>query len=210
MATTSAQIVLDSLPIESRTIRCARPTNCVNFTGEIIFVIITAILIGGWSKPSLSISTTTTNFTYFLDALRNQVGQYLLPINKPILVIAPNLEIASQLERQILISPDDPRPNFICSKRGILPRERIDALPRRVKIEETNQLTIPFYLQNHGIIIANAQKFLSGVWETKQRDDLFQVVIVDEAHHFPAPTWRRIINKFSGRALIAVFYRNAF
>ena len=147
---------------------------------------------------------------YFLGALKNNFGGYHFEINKPILVISPNLEIASQLERQILISSDDPEANFISSRRGILPRNRPDALPKGVKIEETNELNNPFYLQTNDIIIANAQKFLSGQWEGALGDDLFSMVIVDEAHHFPAPTWLRIINKFSGRALIAFFTATPF
>ena len=147
---------------------------------------------------------------YFLGALKINPYEYRFVINKPILVISPNLEIAIQLERQILISSDDPEANFISSRRGILPRNRPDALPKGVKIEQTNELNNPFYLQTNDIIIANAQKFLSGQWEVALRDDLFSMVIVDEAHHFPAPTWLRIINKFSGRALIAFFTATPF
>ena len=96
------------------------------------------------------------------------------------------------------------------SRRGILPRDRFDALPKGVKIEATNELNNPFYLQTNDIIIANAQKFLSGEWERALPDDLFYMVIVDEAHHFPAPTWGRIIGKFSGNALIAFFTATPF
>ena len=147
---------------------------------------------------------------YFLGAFKNISGGYQFVINKPILVISPNLEIASQLERQILISSDDPEANFISSRRGILPRDRFDALPKGVKTEATNELNNPFYLQTNDIIIANAQKFLSGQWERALGDDLFYMVIVDEAHHFPAPAWLRIMNKFSGHALIAFFTATPF
>ena len=46
------------------------------------------------------------------------------------------------------------------------------------------------------MVIANAQKFLAAKWEDHLDDDLFRLVIVDEAHHHPAPTWRRIVDKF--------------
>ena len=39
---------------------------------------------------------------------------------------------------------------------------------------------------------------LADDWEDHLDDDLFRLVIVDEAHHHPAPTWRRIVNKFRG------------
>lgn len=146
---------------------------------------------------------------YFLGALKND-GLCRFTFDKPILVIAPNLEIASQLEGQILISSDDPDANFICSRRGIISKERVDALPEGVKIEETKELRNPLYLQTKEIIIANAQKFLSDKWESALPDNLFRMVIVDEAHHFPAKTWHRIITKFRSHALIAFFTATPF
>lgn len=147
---------------------------------------------------------------YFLGALKNAFDERVFVMNKPILVIAPNLEIASQLEKQVTISSDDPDANFICSKRGILPKERKDALPKGIKIEKTEDLRNPLYLEMNDIVIANAQKFLKGEWERALGNDLFQMVIVDEAHHFPAPTWLRIIDKFKEHALIAFFTATPF
>ena len=143
---------------------------------------------------------------YFLGSLKlNQV--YFFRFNKPVLVIAPNLEIASQLGGQMLIF--DPNVNFLL-RRGIirpdLPDERIrDALPVGIKIEETRALIDPVRLEMNDVIIANAQKFLRGEWEIALPDDIFQLVIVDEAHHFPAPTWRRITSKFRQHALMVFF-----
>ena len=142
---------------------------------------------------------------YFLGASED------FSFEKPVLLIAPNLEIASQLEEQTLLSDA----NFLCSRKLIppdLPRASItDALPHGVKIEETKELsTKPKYLEQKDIIIANAQKFLQGNWETVLPDDLVQMVIVDEAHHFPAPTWLRIINKFKNHALVAFFTATPF
>lgn len=142
---------------------------------------------------------------YFLGASED------FSFEKPVLLIAPNLEIASQLEEQTLL----PDANFLCSRKLIapdLPRARIiDALPNGVKIEETRELsTKPKYLEQKDIIIANAQKFLQGNWETVLPDDLVQMVIVDEAHHFPAPTWLKIINKFKNHALVAFFTATPF
>ena len=134
---------------------------------------------------------------------------------KPVLVIAPNLEIASQLEGQTLPSKNNPDANFLCSRELLSPDmqddEITDALPNGVKIEETKELsTNPKYLTQKDVIIANAQKFLRGKWETALPEDLFQMVIVDEAHHFPAPTWLRIINKFKNHALVAFFTATPF
>ena len=59
--TTSAKIPFSG-PSRTRTILCALPINCANFTGETILVIMAAIVMGGWSNPSSSDSTTTTSF----------------------------------------------------------------------------------------------------------------------------------------------------
>ena len=146
---------------------------------------------------------------YFLGASKDFL------FRKPVLVIAPNLEIASQLEGQTLPSKNNPDANFLCSRELIspdLPEDDItDALPNGVKIEETKELsTNPKYLTQKDVIIANFQKFLRGKWETALPDDLFQMVIVDEAHHFPAPTWLRIISKFKNHALVAFFTATPF
>ena len=61
--TTSTKIPFASQPSRTRTILCALPINCANFTGETIFVRMAAILRGGWPNPSSSHSTTTTSFT---------------------------------------------------------------------------------------------------------------------------------------------------
>ena len=146
---------------------------------------------------------------YFLGASQD------FPFRKPVLVIAPNLQIASQLEGQTLPSKHNRDANFLCSRellgRNLVEDEITDALPNGVKIEETKELsTNPKYLTQKDVIIANAQKFLSGKWETALPDDLFQMVIVDEAHHFPAPTWLRIIDKFKNHALVAFFTATPF
>ena len=127
--------------------------------------------------------------------------------NKPILVIAPGLDIADQLEGQILVGPDELQENFLL-RRGIIPRDlpdKKDILPKGEKIEETSQLRNAEFLGNQDIVIANAQKFVVGNWEEALPNDMFRVVIVDEAHHFPARTWSRIIDKFRGHASVVFF-----
>ena len=55
------------------------------------------------------------------------------------------------------------------------------------------------------MVIANAQKFLEGSWEENLSDNPFKLVIVDEAHHFPAETWSKIIKKIEGHASVVFF-----
>lgn len=126
--------------------------------------------------------------------------------SKPILVIAPNLEIASQLERSLTISPQEPEENFLLKRKIVPPDEREatkkDVIPLGRKVEKTSEIKEEKVLKQYDFIIANAQKFLEGSWEERLPNDLFQAVIVDEAHHFPAQTWSRIIEKFKNHAMV--------
>ena len=129
------------------------------------------------------------------------------PFDKPILVIAPDLAITSQLEQQMLVSRGDTaaKHTFLL-KRGIVPRDKqAHVLPLGVKVQETIDLQSKAYLEGKEIIIANAQKFLGEEWEEALPDDMFQLVIVDEAHHHPAATWQRIVRKFQDHAMVVFF-----
>ena len=137
-------------------------------------------------------------------------GEPLYRFDKPVLVIAPDLAIASQLEGVLTVSADAPDENFLL-KRGIVPHiYQVDVLPKGVKIEKTKHVLKPEFLKSHEIIIANAQKFLQASWEDNLRDDIFTLVIVDEAHHHPAKTWRRIIQKFKNHAIVVFFTATPF
>ncbi|XP_078346485.1 uncharacterized protein LOC144631796 [Oculina patagonica] len=129
--------------------------------------------------------------------------------DKPVLVITPNLNISDHLEEQMLISPSDTSGRNFLLRHGIVQDNQRRALPSGVKIEETEKLNGPNsanFLRGKEVIIANAQKFLKKEkWEVDLPDDLFKLVIVDEAHHFPARTWTRIIKKFEGHALVVFF-----
>ena len=130
------------------------------------------------------------------------------PFDKPILVIAPDLEIASQLEQQMLVSRGDLTGQTFLLKRGIVPpdrRSRVRVLPTGEKIEETLVLQNEGYIEGKEIVIANAQKFVGEKWEQALPDDMFQLIIVDEAHHHPATTWQRIVQKFKDHALVVFF-----
>ena len=143
---------------------------------------------------------------YFLGNI-GPPGQPKYPFNKPILVIAPDLAITSQLEQQMLVSRGDTaaKHTFLL-KRGIVPRDKqAHVLPLGVKVQETIDLQSKAYLEGKEIIIANAQKFLGEEWEEALPDDMFQLVIVDEAHHHPAATWQRIVRKFQDHAMVVFF-----
>lgn len=139
------------------------------------------------------------------------VGNPRHKFDKPVLIIAPNLNISDQLEGQILNSPEDnpssPR-NFLLRFRIIPAKRRRDIPPEGLKIEDTKQLNgtnSAIFLEGKEVVIANAQKFLAGAWEDNLPDDMFKLVIVDEAHHHPAKTWQRIIDKFRDHASVVFF-----
>jgi superfamily II DNA or RNA helicase len=62
-------------------------------------------------------------------------------------------------------------------------------------VEKTDQIK---NMEMNNLVIANAQKFSSNsnVDIDNIPADLFDLVIVDEAHHYPARTWKRIIDYF--------------
>ncbi|XP_068678415.1 uncharacterized protein [Montipora foliosa] len=132
-------------------------------------------------------------------------GEPLHKFDKPVLVIAPDLEIADQLEKRLTVSADAPGENFL-RKTEIIPADAVPyALPVGHKIEETRHVCNPEFLQSKDVIIANAQKFLKDEWEEVLPEDIFKLVIVDEAHHHPSKTWRRIIRKFRNHAMVVFF-----
>lgn len=113
--------------------------------------------------------------------------------DKPVLVLAPGNEIASQLQQQIHLDP------FLVH-RGIIHDQRA-ALPNALMIEKTRDMQTEPLLRSQDIVLANAQKF-RGEWEDALPNDMFELVIVDEAHHYPAQTWYRIIAKFRQHAKV--------
>lgn len=147
---------------------------------------------------------------YFLAQKKPEEDGKEVSFEKPILVIAPHLTISSQLEQQILVSADGPEKNFLLRREIVAIQDQRDALPSGVKIEKTTEVSNQQYLRNKEVVIANAQKFLSDSWEENLSNDLFEMVIVDEAHHFPAETWSKIIRKFEAHALVVFFTATPF
>ena len=113
--------------------------------------------------------------------------------DKPVLVLAPGKEIASQLQQQMHFDP------FLVRRRII--HDQSAALPNVLRINETRDLQNMALLRTQDVVLANAQKF-RGEWEDALPNDMFELVIVDEAHHYPAQTWYRIIAKFRQHAKV--------
>ena len=133
---------------------------------------------------------------YYLGTIKlPQSDELRYLFDKPILVIAPNLVIRDQLKQELTVMDDSKLPFLI--RMDIVPKDwHHEVLPNPLSIEKTSELRNQSHLQTAKIVIANAQKFLADDWEDHLDDNLFRLVIVDEAHHHPAKTWRRIVEKF--------------
>ena len=124
--------------------------------------------------------------------------------DKPILVIAPDLAILKQLTQELTVL-DGSEKTFLI-RRGIVSLDMQDnVLPQPRIITQTSEIKNEQLLRT-GIVIANAQKFLADNWEEHLSDDLFRLVIVDEAHHHPAKTWQRIVEKFGNENCPVIFF----
>ena len=165
---------------------------------------------------------------YFLGSIgltNNQsntaVGHPDYPFKQPVLVIAPDLAISKQLEEQLSVSQSGSIDEPFLIRRKIVPQDmHKDVLPTAIRIERTDQLRDQYALETFDMIIANAQKFpvskanaqtlldskecKAATWE-ELPDNMFQLVMVDEAHHHPAQTWQQIVQKFKGQAQIVFF-----
>jgi len=129
-------------------------------------------------------------------------------------------DIADQLERQILVTAAEQTDNFLVSKKIVLDDSacRREVLPNGVKIDCTAQLTYPDFIKDKDVIIYKIHKFLSKKpsqedlrwWVEELPVDLFKIVIMDKANHFFAPTWKRIIDKFRGHALVVFLTATRF
>ena len=115
--------------------------------------------------------------------------------DRPILVIAPSVSIRDQLEQELTVKHIESRPPFLIKRKIVPKKQQKRVLPVAKIIEETSELKNQELLRSFEIVIANAQKFIAADWDHLD-DNLFRLVIVDEAHHHPATTWQRIVDKF--------------
>ena len=121
------------------------------------------------------------------------MAPYVLNASK-VLVITPSKTITDQLSKDFCGGLGD---SFLES-RGII-----------AAVDRTSVLEIPHNLKSgdnpavwtmHNLVITNAHKFgaTSNVDLNTVPPNSFDLVIVDEAHHYPAPTWRLLVDHFAG------------
>ena len=144
---------------------------------------------------------------WFGNAISNQ--QLDIDLRKPILVIAPRLDILKQLECDF-IQPSGKTPCFLIKVGAIKDerRELRDVLYRVKVISSVQDVRDLRYCQED-IVLTNAQKWCGQkrggpAWRDVD-NGTFSIVIVDEAHHLPAPQWQNIIDKFQSHAKVIFF-----
>lgn len=109
---------------------------------------------------------------------------------KRVLILTPSIYISRQIEHEF-----HGRPSFLESRNIIQESQRSNIIERPLVIYKTNELKD---VDESNLIIANAHKFgtTSSVDMSQIPQDIFDLIIVDEAHHYPAPTWKRIVDHF--------------
>ena len=117
-----------------------------------------------------------------------------------VLVVTPSLIISKQI--------NEAYENFLL-KRGVISEEDKHLyIPQKILITKSEQLvttdlelgrqTLRAEVQQADILITNAHK-IGEKSKVKVEDipkDCFDLVIVDEAHHYPAKTWKQLIDHF--------------
>ena len=126
-------------------------------------------------------------------------------LNKPILVIAPGIPILNQLHNELELTNN----NTFLVQKHILRETELHAHYNVKRILTSNDIQQQA-LEKVEIVLVNAQKGQGRgardipTWNDLDWD-LFSVVIVDEAHHLPAPQWSKIVERFKVHAKVVFF-----
>jgi superfamily II DNA or RNA helicase len=128
------------------------------------------------------------------------LSAYCCGKNKQVLVVTPS-EIISRQQYNDFFT-DSERPTFL-EDRGLFSRAaRSNYMPNGKLITKTHQLQPAF--ESMELIVVNAHKL--GTRSNVRLEDIpvkrDVLVIVDEAHHYPAVTWKNIVAHFKGCRII--------
>ena len=108
---------------------------------------------------------------------------------KQVLVVTPSTTISDQILKAFR------GPSMFLLERGIIDKQdQVKFTPTLAQIKKSAE--IPLHLQNH-LMVINAHK-VGGNSSVSIHDmpTCYDLVIVDEAHHYPAPTWKELIDHF--------------
>ena len=132
---------------------------------------------------------------------REDIPKEVINVDKPVLIIAPGIDILNQLYDNLVTNP------FLLEKS--LLREKDKKHNYTVFCIKTTADVSELKTHGYDIILSNSQKWRKNKDGTPNyedlAEDLFSMVIVDEAHHLPAKQWEEIVKKFRGHAKIVFF-----
>jgi superfamily II DNA or RNA helicase len=116
-----------------------------------------------------------------------------------VLVITPSLIITNQIYSDMC--DDDVSKTFYVRRGVCKPEDQHKLVEKGERVSKSlgsDMQHITSIFRQTNLVIANAHKFgeSSNVDIASLPRDLFDLVIVDEAHHYPAPTWKKIIDHF--------------
>ena len=114
-----------------------------------------------------------------------------------VLVIAPNLTIKNGLYEAMDITN---RPKCFWRKARVLGNEEMVAGPLACTLD-TGNITVA--TKSH-FVITNIQQLATNVdkWLLQFPDDFFDMIIVDEAHHSAAESWKKVLERFPNAKVI--------
>lgn len=134
-----------------------------------------------------------------------------IDLQRPILVIAPGLDILKQLESDLIESAGTQ--SCFLVKVNVIKNDQQELRHVLYTVQVTTSTKDVPGLRScqANIVLTNAQKWRNqetdgptATWQDLD-DDLFSIIIVDEAHHLPAPQWQKIISKFENHAKVIFF-----
>lgn len=108
-----------------------------------------------------------------------------------VLVIAPNLPIKTELYDAFDITN---RQRCFWRKRGVLEEKQMTSGPYVCTLD-TGNLSV---CEKSHIVVTNIQQFGTNAdkWLNKFPEDFFDLIVVDEAHHGAAASWKRVFERF--------------
>ena len=113
------------------------------------------------------------------------------------LIIAPNLTIKKGLYAAMDITN---RPKCFWRKAGVLNNEQMVAGPLACTLD-TGNITVAS--KSH-LVITNIHQLATNIekWLLQFPDDFFDMIIIDEAHHSAADSWKKVLGRFPNAKII--------
>lgn len=114
-----------------------------------------------------------------------------------VLVVTPNLTIMRGMLETFDITN---KQKCFWSKRGVLKKEELIGGPYACSLDSGN---ITVAMKSH-IIITNVHQLSTNTdkWLNKFPDNFFDLIIVDEAHHSAAKSWKQVVKRFPNSKVV--------